>query len=201
MNKIIEYFDEIFPNPQCELIRRKDYEFLISIMLSAQAKDSEVNKVTEVLFKTYPTIEALNQASDKDIQTIIKEIGNYYKKTSYIKEITTKLINDNVKVLPNNREYLESLKGVGRKSASLFLNEVYHQNNFPVDTHVERVSKRLNLVNEEDNILEVERKLLKLFPDNPRRIHHQFVLFGRYYCKSIHPKCNTCPLKEQCKKK
>ena len=201
MNKIFSYLDELIKNPVCELEFNKDYELLIATVLSAQTTDKRVNNVTKVLFKKYPSIEALSKASVSDIEYIIKEIGTYHKKAIFVKEIATRLVNDNIKVLPNNREYLESLPGVGRKTTNVFLSVIYNEPAIAVDTHVARVSKRLGLVNESDTVDIIEKKLMKKVPkERWSRTHHQFVLFGRYYCKAKNPICNNCKLKDICKK-
>lgn len=201
MNKIFSYLDELIKNPVCELEFNKDYELLIATILSAQTTDKRVNNVTKVLFKKYPSIEALSKASISDIESIIKEIGTYHKKAIFVKEIATRLVNDNIKVLPNNRKYLESLPGVGRKTTNVFLSVIYNEPAIAVDTHVARVSKRLGLVNESDTVDIIEKKLMKKVPkERWSRTHHQFVLFGRYYCKAKNPICNNCKLKDICKK-
>lgn len=201
MNKIFSYLDELIKNPVCELEFNKDYELLIATVLSAQTTDKRVNNVTKVLFIKYPSIEALSKASVSDIESIIKEIGTYHKKAIFVKEIATRLVNDNIKVLPNNRKYLESLPGVGRKTTNVFLSIIYNEPAIAVDTHVARVSKRLGLVNESDMVDIIEKKLMKKVPkERWSRTHHQFVLFGRYYCKAKNPICNNCKLKDICKK-
>ena len=201
MNRIIDYLDEIIPNPRCELEYSKDYELLIAIMLSAQTTDKRVNKVTKVLFKRYPTIKDLANANISDLEQIIKELGSYKKKSVYIKEIASKLLNDGNEVVPNDREYLESLSGVGRKTTNVFLSVIYNEPAIAVDTHVERVSKRLNLANKNDSVIQVEKKLMKKIPKEKwSRTHNQLVLFGRYYCKARNPECSSCKLKDICKK-
>lgn len=201
MNRIIDYLDEILPNPKCELEYNKDYELLIAIMLSAQTTDKRVNKVTKVLFKRYPTIKDLANANISDLEQIIKELGSYKKKSVYIKEIASKLLNDGNKVVPNDRKYLESLSGVGRKTTNVFLSVIYNESAIAVDTHVERVSKRLNLANKNDSVIQVEKKLMKKIPkERWSRTHNQLVLFGRYYCKARNPECSSCKLKDICKK-
>ena len=110
------------------------------------------------------------------------------------------MISDNIKIIPNDREYLSSLPGVGRKTINVFLSVIYNEPLVAVDTHVNRVSKRLDLADEDDNVLEVENKLNYLFPkDSLSKIHHQLVFFGRYKCKSINPLCDDCKLKDICK--
>ena len=200
INKILDYLDELYPNPKCELEYTKDYELLIAIVMSAQTTDKRVNMVNKVLFKKYQSVKELSEASLEDIEKIIKPIGTYKKKAVFIKEIATKLINDNIKVIPNDREYLSSFPGVGRKTINVFLSVIYNEPLVAVDTHVNRVSKRLKLAKDGDDVLEVEKKLMKKIPkDKWNKVHHQLVFFGRYKCKSISPLCTDCELKDICK--
>lgn len=200
INKIEKYLDSLYPNPICELEYSKDYELLLAIVMSAQTTDKRVNIVNKELFKKYNTLEKLSKANIKDIEEIIKPIGTYKKKAVYIKEIASRLIKDNIKKIPNDREYLSTMPGVGRKTINVFLSVIYNEPVVAVDTHVNRVSKRLSLANNDDNVLEVEEKLTKLFPKkNLSKIHHQIVFFGRYKCKSKNPLCTDCKLKDICK--
>ncbi len=199
--KMIEnYLDELFPNPKCELNYTKDYELLLATMLSAQTTDKRVNSVTEILFKKYPTVKSLAKADIKDIQNIIRPIGTFHKKSQNLIEIAQKLDNDFNGKLPNNREYLESLPGVGRKTANVVLSNIFNVPCIAVDTHVSRVSKRLNLAKEKDEPIQIEKKLNKIFKQEDLcKRHHQMVLFGRYHCLARNPKCEECKLKEICK--
>lgn len=200
INKILDYLDELYPNPKCELEYTKDYELLIAIVMSAQTTDKRVNMVNKVLFKKYQSVKELSEANLEDIEKIIKPIGTYKKKAVFIKEIATKLINDNIKVIPNDREYLSTFPGVGRKTINVFLSVIYNEPLVAVDTHVNRVSKRLKLAKDGDDVLEVEKKLMKKIPkDKWNKVHHQLVFFGRYKCKSISPICTDCKLKDICK--
>lgn len=200
INKIIDYLNELYKEPVCELEYNKDYELLLAIVTSAQTTDKRVNEVNKVLFSKYKTIEELANADISDIERIIKPVGTYKRKSIFIKEIATRLVNDNVKVIPNDREYLSTFPGVGRKTINVFLSVIYNEPTIAVDTHVERVSKRLNLAKESDNVLEVEKKLMKVLPKEIwSKTHHQMVLFGRYKCKSIKPLCADCKLKDICK--
>ena len=202
MNRVLEYLDELYPNPRCELNYNKDYEFLIAIVLSAQTTDKRVNKVTEVLFNKYSSLKELSEASVIDIENIIREIGTFRRKSIYVKDIASKLVNDGYNYVPNNRDYIESLPGVGRKTANVFLSNIYDEAAIAVDTHVSRVSKRLGLVNKNDDVTKIEKELEKKIPyDRWGRTHHQLVLFGRYYCKAMKPECDTCKLKDICKYK
>lgn len=200
INKITTYLDELFPNPICELNYTKDYELLLGIVMSAQTTDKRVNEVNKVLLTKYKTIYDIANADIKDIERIIKPIGTYKKKSIYIKEIANRLIKDNKLRVPNDRKYLESLPGVGRKTINVFLSVIYNEPIIAVDTHVNRVSKRLGLANDTDDVLEVEKKLTKkIKKDKRNKVHNQLVLFGRYKCKAINPICTDCKLKDICK--
>lgn len=180
IDKILNYLDTLYPSPECELKYNKDYELLLAIVMSAQTTDKRVNMVNDILFKKYDTLEKLASADIKDIEEIIKPIGTYKKKGIFIKEIATKLINDNLLVIPNDRKYLESLPGVGRKTINVFLSVIYNEPAIAVDTHVERVSKRLGLAKENDNVLDVEKKLMKKLPrERWTKTHHQLVFFWK----------------------
>lgn len=198
-NKIIEILDELIPDPKCSLNYKKDYELLIAVMLSAQCTDERVNKVTPVLFGKYDIFSLVN-ASQEDICNIIRPCGNMNKKSGYIKEIARRLVNEYEGIVPNNRDFLESLPGVGRKTTNVLLSNLFEEQAFAVDTHVERVAKRLGLADLEDDVLEVEKKLCDFFEGSSYlRLHHQLLLFGRHYCTSRNPKCENCCFKDICK--
>lgn len=199
MNDLLNNLDIMVNNPICELNYNKDYELLIAIVLSAQCTDKRVNEVTKILFDKYD-IYSLAKASISDIKRIIKPCGMSDKKSQFVKEIAVSLVNNYNGCVPNNREYLESLPGVGHKTCNVFLAEYYHENTIAVDTHVKRVSTRLNLVKESDSVLQVEKKLERLVPkDKWSRFHLQMVLFGRYTCKAVKPCCDNCLNKNICK--
>lgn len=198
--EILKKLDEIIPDPKCELNYTKDYELLIATVLSAQSTDKRVNLVTEELFK-YNLFE-LRDMDLKKIENLIKSIGTYNRKALYIKEIAKRLIEDHNGAVPNDRDYLESLPGVGRKTTNVVLSNLFSVPAIAVDTHVERVSKRLSLAQKNDDVLTVEKKLMKKFPKEKwSRLHHQLVLFGRYICKSQTPQCLKCPFHDICKHK
>ncbi len=199
INRILNYMNDLFPNAHCELNYTKDYELLIAIVLSAQTTDKRVNMVTKVLFSKYKTLEELMSANIEDIEEIIRPIGTFKKKSIFIKEIATRLVLEKNGIVPNDRKYLETLSGVGRKTTNVFLSEFYHVPSIAVDTHVERVSKRLNLAKSNASVKEVEESLMKkISKENWIKAHHQFIFFGRYHCKAIGPSCNECKLKEIC---
>mgnify|MGYP001658719362 FL=1 len=197
---ISKYLDELFPNPKCELIYHNDYELLIAIVLSAQTTDKRVNMVTPIIFSKYPTLEKLSEAPIDSLEEILKPIGSFRKKAIYVKDIAYNLTTKYQGVVPTDREKLEKLKGVGRKTINVFLSEYYNYPAIAVDTHVERISKRLRIASKKATVLEVEEKLQKFFPkDEWAKRHLQLVLFGRYYCKAVKPDCLSCPLKELCR--
>ncbi len=192
--------DELFPNPKCELNYNRDYELLIAIVLSAQTTDKRVNSVTLALFLKYDSLESLSRADINDVSEIIRPIGTYKKKAEFVVGIAKRLVSDDYQVVPNDREYLESLPGVGRKTVNVFLSNIYDEAAIAVDTHVERISKRLKLAYSNDDVLKVEKKLMKKVPkERWSRTHHQMVLFGRYKCKAVKPECDDCKLQEMCR--
>lgn len=202
MNKcelIMEELDNLYPNPKCELNYTKDYELLLAVMLSAQTTDKRVNMVTKPLFEKYDTLEKLNNLTLKEVEEQIKTIGMYRSKAKHFKEIVKELI-DLGGYVPNDRETLIKMSGVGRKTINVVLSNLYNEPCIAVDTHVFRVSKRLGLAKKDDDVLKVEEKLMKKFPKNKwSRLHHQMVLFGRYQCTAKNPMCETCNLKNICK--
>ena len=200
--KFYEILDILIPNPVCELNYTKDYELLIAVMLSAQTTDKRVNMVTSILFSKYPTLEALANADVEDIMIIIRPIGTFNKKAKSVISISESLLKNYNGIVPNNREYLESLSGVGRKTVNVVLSNLFNEPCIAVDTHVARVSVRLGFAKKNDNVLTIEKKLTKKFPkEKLNRLHHQLLLFGRYYCKARKPECEGCLLKEMCKEK
>ena len=202
MNKeIYDILDYYIPNPKCELDYNSPFELLIATILSAQCTDKRVNIVTMELFKKYD-INSLASASKKDIEDIIRSCGSYSKKSEYIITVSKRLLKDYNGIVPNDRKYLESLPGVGRKTTNVVLKNIYNEPSIPVDTHVERVSKRLGFAGINDSVTIIEKKLMKKIPkDKWNRVSEQILLFGRYYCTSKNPKCLDCKFKNYCKYK
>ena len=197
---IKSYFDEILPTAGCELEYNSDYGFLIAVMLSAQCTDKKVNVVTRKLFSKYKSIEELNQASLSDIENEIKSLGLYKNKAKNLKETVKILIEKYNGIVPKDKKELMKLPGVGNKTANVVRVELFKEQELPVDTHVFRVSKRLGLINENDDVLDCEHKLRKLFKGYDYiLLHHQFIHFGRYFCKAMSPKCENCKLKGFCR--
>lgn len=199
MNDIFNYLDELFLNPKCELEYKNDFEFLISVVLSAQTTDKKVNSVTPILFSKYD-MNSLKDADINELKDILRPIGMSLKKAMYIKNISKDITEKYNGVIPSEYEELIKLDGVGRKTCNLVLSTLYDKPYFAVDTHVERVTKRLGLVPSFYNPLQIEKRMYKIIPKNRiNKTHHQLVLFGRYYCKSINPNCDSCKLKDMCK--
>ena len=199
---IENYLDEIYKEPKCEIKYNKDYELLISVMLSAQTTDKRVNEVTSVLYSKYNSLEKLKDADIEDLKRIIRPLGNFNKKSLFVKEISTILVDKYNSIVPINRKKLEALPGVGRKTVNVYFGELNIEPSIAVDTHVERVSKRLGLAKKDDDVVAVEKHLRIIYKkENWSKRHLQMVLFGRYICKAISPNCIYCKLKEICKYK
>ena len=198
-NDFYEKLDYYVPVVKCELDYNKDYELLIATVLSAQCTDKRVNIVTKDLFKKYD-IFSLKDATNMEIENIIRPCGSYTKKASYIINIAKSLVDDYKGIVPNNRSYLEALPGVGRKTANVVLKNLFNEPCIPVDTHVIRVTNRLGIVKNEEDPLKIEKFLMRKIPKEKwNRVSEQILLFGRYYCKSINPQCENCLFQNECK--
>lgn len=197
--KILAFLDELFPNVGCELNYQQDYELVIAVMLSAQTTDRSVNKVTEVLFSRYSTLEELANAPLQEIENCIRTIGMYRQKAKNVHAIAYDLLTKYKGQVPQEKESLMSLPGVGNKTANVVRAELFSIPEIAVDTHVNRVSKRLGLAKESDSVLEVEKKLQKALPKERYILtHHQMIHFGRYFCKAMCPYCKACKLIDLC---
>ena len=199
--QILDYLDEILPNVGCELNYNKDYELVIAVMLSAQTTDVSVNQVTSKLFAKYTTLESLAKADLSDIEDIIHSIGLYKNKAKNLLGIAQTLVEKYRGVVPSDKDELQTLPGVGNKTAGVIRAEIFHIPDLPVDTHILRISKRLGLAKEDDGPYEVEQKLKTLI-DESRWIktHHQLIHFGRYLCTARKPACETCKIAHLCHK-
>ena len=189
-NDILKNLEKLYPNPKCMLNYNKDYELVISVMLSCQSTDKTVNKVAKELYKY--SLEDLYHMDNEKLEKIITPIGTYHKKALYIKNICKSILDKGY--VPNDRTFLESMPGIGRKCANVILSELYNENLIAVDTHVSRTSKRLDLANELDTPIEVEKKLMKQFDEKDySKLHLRLVTFGREICKAKNPLCDKCP--------
>lgn len=198
---IEKYLDEILPNPGCELTYNSDYGFLIAVMLSAQCTDKKANLVTKPFFEKYHSLEEIDALSIEEIEDNIKSLGLYKNKAKNLKGIAHELLTRFNGKVPQDKNELMSLPGVGNKTANVVRVELFKIPEFPVDAHVERLAKRFKLADKNDDVLTVENKLKKDFKkENWIKLHHQFIHFGRYYCKAISPKCEGCKLAGICTK-
>lgn len=197
---VLSYLDEKYPDAHCELTYKKDYELLIAVMLSAQTTDKAVNKATDVLFAKYPTCEALANAKLFDVELIISNIGMYNVKAKNVIKIAKRLCEDYGGHVPNDSEALLALPGVGNKTKNCVLGELFGVPGLAVDTHMQRVAKRLGIARENDSVEQIEQKYLKFIPtERLIKTNHQIIWFGRYFCKAISPECASCKLKCICK--
>ena len=198
---IIENLNKLYPDAECELIHRNNFELLIAVVLSAQTTDASVNKVTKNLFAKYPDAYTLAQGDLEDVMSLIKSIGLYQNKTKNIINLAKDLVKKFDGEVPSTREELESLSGVGRKTCNVILSNCFNYPAFAVDTHVSRVSKRLLIANKDDDVNTIEKKLMRFFPSELwGKLHHQFIFFGRYKCKAKNPDCEDCPFINNCRK-
>ena len=201
IEEIMKNLDLMFPDARCELIYHNSYELLVAIMLSAQTTDKAVNKVTPALFLEFPSIEALAQADYSSIENCIRSLGLFRNKAKNLKLMAHDVITHYNGEIPKDFNLLTSLPGVGRKTANVFLAEFYQIPRVPVDTHVERVTKRLGIVSKEASVFETEKKIMEVFPmDKWIKLHHQFIFLGRYVCKALNPNCCLCRLANICQK-
>jgi len=197
---IVAYLDELFPEAHCELLHSNELELLIAVVLSAQTTDQSVNKITPSLFSKYKTVEDYANAALEDLQNDIRSIGLYRNKAKSIKGLANEIMTRFQGVVPSTKEELETLPGVGRKTANVVGAEAFNIPGIAVDTHVERIAKRLGFAKKEDSVLVVENKLMKaIAKERWIKTHHQFIFFGRYFCKATNPNCSQCKLYDICK--
>ena len=200
-NEILDEIEKIFPNAKCELIHDTPFQLLVAVVLSAQTTDEAVNKVTPALFEKYPTCYDMAQAKIEDIEKKIERIGLYRNKAKSIQSLSKDLVERYNGLVPCSYKDLMSLQGVGRKTANVVRSVAFDIPSFAVDTHVDRVSKRLGLAKVDDSLEKVEEKLKRKIDRNRwNQGHHDFIFFGRYLCQSRRPQCYRCPFTQFCKK-
>ena len=199
--QILQIFNDRDPNPRCELDYTNAYTLLIAVLLSAQSTDKGVNKATKELFKIADTPQKMLDLGIEKLKEYIKTIGLYNNKAKNIIALSEDLIKYHNGEVPENREALEKLAGIGRKTANVILNVWFNQPTIAVDTHVMRISHRLNL-SDGKTPLEIEQDLNNILPDNfKKNANHWLVLFGRYICKAQKPDCLNCPITNFCSDK
>ena len=186
------------PNPKTELNYQSDFELLISVILSAQATDVSVNKATEKLYAVANTPEAIAALGLRQLKKYVKTIGLYNAKAENIIKTCRILCTEHGSEVPSTREALEALPGVGRKTANVVLNTAFGEPTMAVDTHIFRISNRTRFAPGK-NVLQVEKKLLKVIPDEfIRESHHWLILHGRYICTARKPRCGACVISDLC---
>lgn len=202
VDEILSHLDRMYPDAHCELNHANAYEMAIAVILSAQTTDASVNQVTPKLFEKYPTVESLANAELKDVEQCISRLGLYHNKARSIVNFTKGVVENYGGIVPDTMDDLLTLSGVGRKCANVILSECYGIPSLAVDTHVTRVSKRLGLVYQKDDVNTIERKLKRKIPkERWIKTHHQMIFFGRYLCHARSPKCGLCPFVSICHEK
>ncbi|MDQ1145288.1 endonuclease-3 [Bacillus sp. SORGH_AS 510] len=196
----LDQMGAMFPDAHCELNHSNPFELVIAVALSAQCTDALVNKVTRELFKKYKTPEDYLSVPLEELQNDIRSIGLYRNKAKNIQNLCRMVLNEYGGQIPMDRDELTNLPGVGRKTANVVVSVAFNIPAIAVDTHVERVSKRLGICRWKDSVLEVEKTLMKKVPKEEWGVtHHRLIFFGRYHCKAQNPQCPSCPLLELCR--
>ncbi len=200
--EILDKIEEIFPDAQCELHHDNAFQLLVAVVLSAQTTDASVNRVTPALFARWPDAKSLAQAPLEEVEETLKRLGLYRTKAKNIIALSAALEEQFDGQVPSTFKELQSLPGVGRKTANVVRSVAFDIPSLAVDTHVDRVSKRLGLAKPSDSVEKVEEKLRrKLDRDRWNRAHHELIFFGRYLCTARNPKCEECPFPAICKRK
>ena len=198
--EMIDVIADMFPNAECELKHDNAFELTIAVLLSAQCTDNLVNKVTRTLFQKYKTPQDYLNVDIEELQNDIRSIGLYRNKAKNIQKLCQSLLEQFNGQIPSTHKELESLAGVGRKTANVVMSVAFDEPSLAVDTHVERVSKRLGINRWKDNVTQVEDRLCSIIPkERWSRSHHQLIFFGRYHCLASKPKCDICPLLDDCR--
>jgi endonuclease III len=196
----LDKMGEMYPDAHCELNHENPFELVIAVLLSAQCTDVLVNKVTKELFQKYKSPEDYLNVSLEELQQDIRSIGLFRNKAKNIQNLCKMLIEEYGGIVPNTRDELIKFPGVGRKTANVVVSVAYGVPAIAVDTHVERVSKRLGFCRWKDTVLEVEQTLMKKVPKEEWSVtHHRMIFFGRYHCKAQNPQCPACPLLDLCR--
>ncbi|KNF10144.1 endonuclease III [Gottschalkia purinilytica] len=199
INKVLEILEETYPDATCELNFSTPFELLIATVLSAQCTDKRVNIVTKELFKKYNTPEAFLTLSEEELSDLIKSTGFYRNKSKNILRACDMLVNNYNSTVPDTREELVKLPGVGRKTANVVISNAFGKNAIAVDTHVFRVSNRIGLA-DSDNVDDTEKDLMKNIDEEEwSRAHHLLIFHGRRICKARNPQCHLCPLTDYCR--
>ncbi|MSQ58872.1 MAG: endonuclease III [Betaproteobacteria bacterium] len=197
-SEMFRRFRDLLPNPATELAYRSPFQLLVAVVLSAQATDKSVNKATVSLFEVAPTPQAMVRLGENGVMEHIKSIGLFRTKAKNVVALSRLLLEHHGGEVPQSREALEALPGVGRKTANVILNTAFGQPTIAVDTHIFRVCNRTGIAPGKD-VVAVEKRLMRLVPPEYRlNAHHWLILHGRYVCKARTPECQRCPIADLC---
>ena len=197
---ILAWFEANMPVAQSELNYRDPYELLVAVMLSAQCTDKRVNMVTPALFEAFPTPQALAEATSDEVFEYVKSVSYPRSKAEHLVQMAQRLVEVYDGQVPDNIEDLQTLQGVGRKTANVVCAVIWQQPAMAVDTHIFRVSERLGLTTNSKNPLQTEKQLVKYIPPSViPKAHHWLLLHGRYICQARKPKCDQCGLAPYCR--
>ena len=197
---ILAWFEANMPVAESELVYSNPYELLVAVMLSAQCTDKRVNMVTPALFEAYPTPEALAAATSDEVFEYVKSVSYPRSKAEHLVEMAQRLVNVYDSRVPDNIEDLQTLQGVGRKTANVVCAVIWNQPTMAVDTHIFRVSERIGLTTNSKNPLQTEKQLVRYIPEEViPKAHHWLLLHGRYVCQARKPRCEECGIKEYCR--
>lgn len=198
--EMIDVIGDMFPNAECELKHDNAFELTIAVLLSAQCTDNLVNKVTRTLFQKYKTPQDYLNVDIEELQNDIRSIGLYRNKAKNIQKLCQSLLEQFNGQIPSTHKELESLAESVVKQRNVVMSVAFDEPSLAVDTHVERVSKRLGINRWKDNVTQVEDRLCSIIPkERWSRSHHQLIFFGRYHCLARKPKCDICPLLDDCR--
>lgn len=198
--RALAWFEANMPIAESELHFKNEYQLLVAVMLSAQCTDKRVNMVTPALFAAYPTIEALSRTTKEDVLSHIKSVSYPNSKAEHLVQMAKRVVEVYNGQIPNTREKLQTLAGVGRKTANVVLAVWWNQPTMAVDTHIFRVAERIGLTTKAKNPLDSEQQLIKYIPESIiPTAHHWLLLHGRYICLSRNPKCDKCGLQKICR--
>lgn len=198
-NEMIDEIEKIFPDAECELVHGNTFQLLCAVILSAQTTDASVNRVTGPLFEAYPDARQMAKASVEEIEPYIQSLGLYHNKAKSLSAMSRDLLERFDGVVPSSYEDLQSLAGVGRKTANVVRSVAFHIPSLAVDTHVERVSKRLGLSKVNATVAQVEKDLMaQIDQERWNQAHHDLIFFGRYLCTAKKPQCSRCPFQGIC---
>ena len=198
--KALAWFEANMPVAESELHFENEYQLLVAVMLSAQCTDKRVNMVTPALFKAYPTIEDLADSTAENVLQYIHSVSYPNSKAEHLVQMAKRVVNVYGGIIPNNREDLQTLAGVGRKTANVVLAVWWNQPTMAVDTHIFRVAERIGLTTNAKSPLDSEKQLIKYIPEEIiPKAHHWLLLHGRYTCQARKPQCKKCGLSTICR--